>query len=152
MTPQEFEQKHNVRLLNKKDSWFWRILGRIAPGMLHYFWATYRFPFCKTTVAYPDTVIDPMDPKHIPVVEHELDHHYRWFNKMGGPVATFFVYFLVPFPIIFSGRWFFERTAYLIQINKYGYSIEWAVNTLWKSYIFPWPKPLMRWWFEQHKG
>jgi len=62
-------------------------------------------------------------------------------------MKMFWLVWLLPLPVLFSGRWFIERAAYLDGIIKYGDDVEKCVNTLWDGYLWPWPKPLMRKWF-----
>jgi len=62
---------------------------------------------------------------------------------------AFWLYLFLPLPVLFSGRWYFERHAYLHNIINHGYSIERVVDTLWNNYLWCWPKPLMKKWFER---
>jgi len=56
--------------------------------------------------------------------------------------------FLVPLPVLLSGRWYVEREAYLDEIRRGRKTIDRAVEQLWGfGYLYPWLPFLMRRWF-----
>ena len=42
-----------------------------------------------------------------------------------------------------------ERDPWLLSIQRGGWSVDGAVDTLWQSYLWPWPKVWMKRWFEK---
>lgn len=145
MTIAEFEQKHGVRLIPKSKSKFMWLVGLILGKRFMDFWITYRLPFQKaTTITYPPKTDDPM--KYKSVLEHELVHA-KLLEKWYGPVLGALLVSVFPLPILFSGRWFIERSAYLCNILNHGYEVDWVIDTLWDNYLFCWPKSLMKRWF-----
>lgn len=81
------------------------------------------------------------------IIEHELVHigqARRW------PGWFQLSYLLLPLPFgLAYFRWVWERRAYLVDIRAGRLSIEEVVDTLWASYGWCWPRPLMRRWFER---
>lgn len=86
------------------------------------------------------------------IINHELVHvkQYKDLGKLG----FLLWYFILPLPFFFSGRWWLERKAYLVDLNYYmsiGYTKEYSVNMIVKEidrfYVRPWPKTLMKKWF-----
>lgn len=147
----EFEEKNNVNLRSKSSSLFMRILGFFIPGFMDRFWTTIRLPFDKRpTIYYPVfySNIENSPADRTSVLDHELVH-VEDMRSSWGLFKMFWLVWALPLPIIFSGRWYIERQAYLVSIIKHGYTIDYVVNTLWSSYLFPWPKPIMRRWFEK---
>lgn len=64
---------------------------------------------------------------------------------------------LAPLSLGFAwGRWRVEREAYLTNIRartdpkERAEVIEWIVNSLWKNYLWTWPRSWMRAWFEEN--
>lgn len=110
------------------------------------FWTTYRLPFKKPVITYPNDINNPMLYPHI--LEHEIIH-VEDMRSPWGLFKSFCLVWLLPLPIFFSGRWFIERKAYLHNIKNHNYEIEWVVDTLWNSYGWCWPKFLMRRWFNK---
>jgi hypothetical protein len=100
-------------------------------------------------IYYPISVEDPMDKKYYDVRHHEYIHFVQ-FSRYGY-LGVLIIYFIFPLPILFSGRWFIERKAYLWDLCFTKITINEVVNTLWKFYLFPWPKFLMKRWFEKMK-
>lgn len=153
MNKNEFEKQHDVKVICKSESKLMSLIGWFFPAFMTYFWTTYRLPFGKPTITYPTSVSDPM--KSQSVLEHELVH-CKDMRSGWGLFKMFWLVWLLPMPIIFSGRWFIERHAYLHNILNHGYELERAVSILWNGYGWAWPKPLMRRWFEKavkkHKG
>jgi hypothetical protein len=109
------------------------------------FWMTYRLPFQKDVrVTYPDKELSPATSD---VLKHELFHVVQ-FSTWYGPIVILLLVSILPLPIIFSGRWFVERHAYLADIKAMRRTTKDAVNFLWYSYGWCWPKSLMRKWFD----
>jgi len=161
MNIQEFEQKYNVNLILKKKSRFMRFVGFfLGRSFMEDFWTTYRLPFQKKgTITYPDSndlsKYEEIPKWMWPTLEHELIH-IEDMKSGWGLFKMFWLVWLLPLPIIFSGRWFIERHAYLHNILNHGRSIEKSVDVLWSGYGWAWPKCLMRKWFNkkvaEHKG
>jgi len=150
MNLEQFEQKHDVKLISKKDSLFMKIVGKIlffiTPNFMEDFFTTARLPFQKGAIYYPTKVADPMRYGH--VLEHELQHVGQQKTSLGLFKSALAMIF--PLPILFSGRWFYiERDPYLNDIKKGRITVEKAVSRLWHSYFFPFPRYFMRRWFEK---
>lgn len=112
---------------------------------MRYSWTAYRFPFERhVTVVHPDG-IDPSETRFEGAVEHEM-YHARYIETAWGLVKAYVLSFF-PLPIIFSGRWFLEREAYLINIKRGDYTIDEVVRLLWENYGYCWPRFLMRGWY-----
>lgn len=110
------------------------------------FWTTYRLPFGDPIIAHPPG-IDPMLPRYDWIREHELMH----VEQQRGPwglVSSALLYFLIPLPVLFSGRWFIEREPYLHDIQRGHQTPGRAAAVLWSSYFWPWPRAWMQRWFE----
>jgi len=148
MSQEEFEKKFDVKLVNKKDSLVMKItvifLKPFCPDFMTNFFTTYRLPFQKGTIVYPDG-LDPM--RFSDVLEHELIHIEQEKTAWGLFKSAILVS-VFPLPIIFSGRWYLEREPYLNDIRKGRYTVEEAVDLLWGSYGWAWPKSLMTKWFK----
>lgn len=122
-----------------------RLLAPFAP--IDKWWMVYRLPFQKRVIiTYPPRVREPWATR---TYQHELYHARHQFAKWWGPWFVPLLAGLLPLPIIFSGRWFIERWAYLEDIKAGRRTVEGAVRILWKMYGKPWPKELMRRWFER---
>lgn len=147
MTKHEFEQLHGVRLRNKRDLWWARVVSWVWSDFSWDWWTTVRFPFRRGVIGYPMGVMDPMDEQYAQVRAHELVHVEQ--QRGIGLLWSVLLYFFVPLPICFSGRWFIERPAYLADILAEGKTVDAAVQTLWRFYVCPWPRFLMRRWFEK---
>ena len=143
----EFEKKHDVKLIAKYDSKLMSLIGFFLKSFMTDFWTTYRLPWTKPIITYPDGTKDPLS--HISTLEHELIHTDD-VRSFLGLLKTFLLYFFVPLPVLFSGRWYVEFPAYLNDITKYNMNVERAVDILWSSYLWCWPKPLMRKKFYKH--
>jgi hypothetical protein len=143
----------DVRFICKGDSWLMRILGVVlrlfgVRNFLADFWTTIRLPFGDPTIYYPVGVRDPFASEHTTVLKHEMVHVAQQCTALGLYQSALLCVFL-PLPVLFSGRWFLEREAWLVSIRGGDWSLEGAVQVLWASYFFPWPRPLMRAWFER---
>ncbi len=145
MTREEFEKKHDVKLISKADDVLMRIIAFFSP-VWNDFWTTYRLPFGKTRITYSPDTKDPMEREDM--LEHEL-FHVPQFKPFWGPWFWIPMATIAPLPIVFSGRWFLERHAFLNDIRKGRKTVDRAVRTLWISYMLAWPPPLMRWWFNR---
>jgi hypothetical protein len=133
-------------LLPASQSWLRRLLAALYMVPMERVWMTYRLPFQGAVqITYPDAVEKPMASR---LVSHELIHA-RWLAKWWGPVAGLLLAALVPLPIFFSGRWFIERHAHLHDIEAGYCTVEKAADRLWNKYLWAWPRPLMRRWFEK---
>lgn len=120
------------------------VLGR---GFLTDFWTTWRAPFQRSVrIGYPDTVTHPEE--YAGVIVHELVHAAQ-FRPWWGPLWVALLAALLPLPVLFSGRWFVERHAYLLDIRDGRHSVDGAVYLLWHRYGWAWPPGLMRRWFER---
>jgi hypothetical protein len=140
----DWEAKHDVRLLSKKDSLPMRFV-RMFLWSFDSFWTTYRLPFCKPVIAYPPRVVDPTIWEKI--LLHELVH-VEQFRPWYGPLKMALLAAIFPLPILFSGRWHIERDAYLQDIRIGRLTTDEAVDSLWYGYMWPWPRPWMRRWFQ----
>jgi hypothetical protein len=145
---EDFEKNNNVRILQKDKSWamkfvnfFFMLCGN--HNFMTDFWTTYRLPFQKATITYPDK-LDML--RDLPILEHEM-FHVRQMRPWYGLVKSGLLVALLPLPFIFSGRWFIERDPYLNDIAKSRYTIDEAVDILWYYYGWAWPKSLMKKWF-----
>jgi hypothetical protein len=142
-----------IRFVAKRDSSLMRFLGFlltwVTPQFMDQFWTT-----LGSTIYYPTSVINPRHEKYATIVWHESIHveqfyTYSWFLMVCA--YTFF-----PLPILFSGRWWIERGAYLVTLlceikENPSCNIEARVDAivemLWSSYAWPWPKKWMKAWF-----
>jgi len=142
-----------IIFISKSESKFMRLINFISyPFMLGKF-NTQFFTTIKNTIYYPVVVEDLFSQQYEDTIEHELVH-VEQFKKMG--VILFFLFYIfLPLPILFSGRWFLERKAYMVQINTQKKQehkenmISLVVDSLWKNYFFPYPRSLMTKWFKK---
>lgn len=138
-----------IRFIRKDESRLMRVLAAllgIVGIRFEQFWTTIRLPFGEPTIYYPAGVLDPLGPRYDGVRAHELEHveqQRTWY----GLLWSYFAYLLVPLPVGFSGRWFIERNPFLGDIRRGMKSVDQVVELLWRSYLFPWPRFLMRRWF-----
>lgn len=131
-------------LIPANKSWFRQAIRPVVS--LDRWWLTYRFPFQKRTkVTYPPRM-SRAEAETSDTLQHELVH-VGWFDTWWGPWAIPLLVVFFPLPILFSGRWFVERPAYLADIRAGRHTVESAVEALWRGYLFPWPRSLMRRWF-----
>lgn len=142
-----FEAMNRVRFRPKSELWWARAIGFFWADFMTKWWTTIRFPFQLSVIAYPDG-IDPMEPRYAWIVAHEMEH----VEQQRGPWGLFksaMLCFFVPLPVVFSGRWYLEREPYLHNILGGHKTIDKAVDNLWRFYLWAWPKPRMRRWFER---
>lgn len=136
----------HVRFVRKDHSFWMRLIGVFSPRFLSDWWTTWRWPFGQPTIYYPTRVANPA--RFPDTLEHE-GIHVRQQEPWWGPYWTLFLATVIPAPIIWSGRWFIERPAYLHDIRRGRLTIEQSIDILWRSYGWCWPRPLMRVWFEK---
>lgn len=122
-----------------RDSVVMKFIGRFIGDN---FWVT-----IGDTIYYPATIKDPTYPQYRVVREHEAMHVAQF--KKYGVLLMALMYIAFPLPILFSGRWFIERNPYLHDIKSGAVTINEAVSMLARFYLYPWPKTLMRRWFER---
>ncbi len=137
-----------VRFIRKDQSRLMRVISYFFPAN-RMFWTTVRFPFGGPRVYYPEYVGDPHD--HGMIVHHEMVHVDQQ-KTAWGLFKTFWLAWLLPLPIGFSGRWFIERDAFLGDIKRLGgtdLAIAAAVSDLHSGYLWPWPRKLMYAWFKK---
>lgn len=146
MTIEEFEKKYNVRLIPKNKSKLMKAVGIFSKKFMTDYWTTYRVFGSKPTISYSVGETNPMG--RMDMLEHELIH-VEDMRSTWGLIKTAALYFAVPLPILFSGRWFVERKAYLHDIKAGHDSVDSAIESLWRGYIYPWPRRLMRKWFNK---
>ncbi len=104
------------------------------------------------TIYYPTNIevvdVDNNLSIYAPILEHELIH-IQQKEKWG--ILWQISYIFLPLPILFAWfRWRWEREAYLININKYNWNIEFIADTLWSNYGWTWPKSWMTKWFKEN--
>jgi hypothetical protein len=135
-----------IKVVPKSESILMKIIGaflwitRICPKFMESYWTT-----IGDTVYTPRNVINPCHKIYDGIWDHEAVH-VMWFKKHGVLLAAL-LYILVPLPFIFSGRWYFERDAYLQDIRSGRITIQSAVDELWSNYGWCWPKRWMHEWF-----
>lgn len=160
MTIEEFEKQNKVKLILKKKSRFMRFSAFfLGKGFMENFWTTYRLPFKGPVITYPDSndisKFENIPDWAVPVLEHEMIH-VEDLRSTWGLVKSALLVSVLPLPVLFSGRWFLERHAYLHGMVKYGDDVDERVEALWNGYFYPWPKSLMKKWFlkkiAEHKG
>lgn len=130
------------------EDWLRRLLKGMVPRQ---FFMVYRLPFSRTTkLTYPDHKFNPDNPddrarckKLLKHEKYHIDFNETWW----GPWMVL-LWMIFPFPVLFSGRWFLERGAFLVDIRNQRVTVEEAVECLWVDYKWAWPKPLMRRWFQ----
>lgn len=133
-----------IRVVAKKDSRFWRLLGKVSKVAYELTWTTIGH-----TIYYPPYVTDPFLPKYEVDIAHELVH-VKQYEKYGVPLFLF-LYLFIPLPCFFSYfRWRFEREAYLEDLANSNIKIQQVIDILWKDYFYPWPRSWMNKWFEKN--
>lgn len=121
-----------------------RLIRWLVP--LRKWWLTYRLPGqTVATVTHP-AGMTTKEAKRADTLQHERVHAED-FARPWAPLWILALVLLFPLPVLFSGRWFVERHAYLHDIRRGADTVEGAVHTLWSGYGWCWPKPLMRRWF-----
>lgn len=136
-----------IMIVNKGDSPLMRALALVlGRQFLTRFWTTWRLPFQRAVrIGYP-AGMTRSDAAASTVVAHEM-HHARQVWPWYGPLWVLPCAALLPLPVLFSGRWWIERGAYLDDIRDGRITTEQAVDVLWRAYGWCWPRPLMRRWF-----
>lgn len=140
-------------LIRKDTSCLMRVLSRVlwifgVRRFMTDFWTTIRLPFGRPTIYYPTTVSNPFDLRHSAVLAHEAVHARQQLGFFG-LWSSILLYLVFPLPVLFSGRWWLEREAYLVSIRRGGWSVDEVVEVLWGSYFYPWPRAWMRAWFKR---
>lgn len=140
-----FEERHGVDLVRKDRDALSRVIGWVWPRFLTYWWTVIRLPWWhRPRILYPSTLDSPF--RQPVALQHELVHvpQVQGWRLLWSALLLF----LLPLPVLFSGRWFLERRPFLVHLRN-GVPIDEVVNLLWWSYLFPWPRWLMRRWFER---
>lgn len=143
---QDFGQLNDCRLVRKDTDRLSRAIGFFWPAFLSAWWTTYRLPWWeRPKILYPTTVRSPF--QHPVALAHEKAHLPQtrgcWRLLWSGLLC-----FVLPLPVLCSGRWFLERGPYLVDIRN-GARIPDVVDKLWRRYWWPWPARSMRLWFER---
>lgn len=137
-------KKQGVKVRTKDEVWWWRAIGKVFPPLYKRYWTTMTARTIWAPAFYSTSDLE----KDATTIRHELVHaeqarKYPFFWQLG--------YLIVFFPVFFAYvRWVSERWGYMVNIReggRYEDTIEWAVDSLWNGYAWPWPKPLMRRWF-----
>lgn len=147
---------NHVVVIRKEDSWPMRAMAWLmnrAPDIKHadgtrerrgdrfmrVYVTTYRLPFQdRPTIAVPDRY-DWMSPGLEWLRCHEMVHaddlRSAWDLLKMALLLTLF-----PLPIYFSGRWYIERDAMVIDIRAGVKTPEKVAEMLWDDYLMAWPK------------
>ena len=138
---------YKIKLVSKEKSWLMKLIGNllwfITPTFMDRFW---------TTLAR--TIYHPGPPREYNrvwferyrgIFEHEMIHVQQWIRW--GPLM-WLLWIIFPLPLVHWGLWVIEREAYINDIRNGRKSIEEAVNQIWYGYGWPWPRFLMRRWFQ----
>jgi hypothetical protein len=139
---------HGARVVAKQGSRRMRVLAALLWPINRAFMGRYWTTLGRT-VYYPTSVSDPF--AHADILEHELVHVRQW-QRFG--LWMWLSYLLLPLP--FGLAWFrfrWEREAYLVEISRAEdreREIDRVVDALWHGYGWPWPRSLMRRWFQHH--
>lgn len=123
----------------RSTHWLPRLLNKFGGGA---YWMT-----IGNTIYYPDVYDLETAKLFTDLIDHEKVHieQYKKYTVPG----FLFLYVLVPLPIFFAYfRWRFEREAYMVQL-RLGVEVEEIVKSLSSGYGYPWPKFLMRSWFNK---
>jgi hypothetical protein len=164
-----------AEFVRKTDSTLMRVISWVLPRqfMLHY-WTTIGSTIYVPTKYDEDKDWGSLAwrARHIEVIRHE-HVHVEQFATLGLAVMALLyigpILITLPIAVLFYGvwwlwaiaglsllgsfgfawgRWFVERTAYLVQV-KTPEDVEWAVSVLWSFYGWCWPKAWMRRWFKE---
>lgn len=158
-------------LVTSRQSFVRRVLNRLlGESYRAHTTMVYRLPFQKyVRVTVPDKALrhdvvvdfDIMQAVHIlglKMWRHEAVHVAQ-FSTWYGPYVYPLLATILPLPMFFSGRWFIERDAFLSDIRSTigdrphtdlcTYVVNEYVEHLHQSYLRPWPRPLMRKWFQK---
>ena len=133
-----------VQVRSKSESRLMRtigwVLGLLGISFTERFWTTIsgKIIWAPTTAN-----LDNLEGYAV-TLRHEMTHIRQARDY---PVWFQLSYLLLPLPFLFAyGRWHWERQAYLVDIRA-GRPVEDIVQSLWRNYLFTWPKPWMRAWF-----
>lgn len=118
------------------------VLGIFGIDFMDSFWTTIS---SKRIYAPNGVDLDRLDLYEV-IIRHELVHvaqARKW------PVWFQVSYLLFPLPFGLAWcRWYWERAAFMVDIKAGRLTVEQAVNML-SRYGWPWPKGLMRRFFEK---
>jgi hypothetical protein len=144
-----------VRIVRKDKSWVMRTLGAVFKLFGYDFMARAWTTIGPKTIYAPTWVPEDINTREDLTqwqigLLHELVH-IKQARKY--PVIWQFTYLFVFFPVLLAWfRWRWEREAYLtVNINKFGQNSDEIADTIWRVYLFPWPKGAMKKWFNKHK-
>lgn len=157
------ETKKPIRFVRKSESWLMRAIGFVllpfTPTFMEKFWTTLGHTIYTPTKLDADkdwgTAI--WLQRHAHVINHEAIHVLQ-AERWGMLVQAFLVLGPTPLPVLLSwGRWRVEREAYLPRIaaarrdgNRADVT-DWIVDTLWRNYMWTYPRGWMRDWFDAHQ-
>lgn len=139
-----------MRLVAKFLSIFPKIDGRTRGEIFMTEYATtYRKPWDKLPIfAVPDEW-DLSDKRREGLWEHERVHADD-MRTLWQLTKMFCLLLFFPMPIIFSGRWYIERYAKLVNMRRGELTPEKAADDLWGFYLWAWPRKMaIKWWKEQ---
>lgn len=132
----------------KESDWVMRFLALFG-GNFMLRATTYRLPFMRyTRICVPNRFFELSGAQKESILRHER-FHVRQFAPWYGPWVIVILQFILPLPVFLSGRWFIERHAYLDEIRHGELLRESAVRILWEQYGWPWPRCLMKRWFDK---
>lgn len=144
----------DVKYISKADSWLMKLAGfftKIFGVPFSRMWTTMgsRIYYPATMAKYPAEGTDGAKAawiaQHQAIIQHELVHVAQF--KRWTIFGVGFLYLIFPLPVLFSGRWWIERPAYLLDIRSGYRTPQSAAHTLTKSYFYPWPNKWMIDWF-----
>lgn len=122
---------------------------RRGDRFMGYYATTCRLPFQKIPwIAHPDDW-DVTDTQYEDLWAHEK-HHADDERTGWGLFKMFWLVWLLPLPVVLSGRWYIERWAFLEDIRKGRITLEEGADRLWNDYLLAWPRPwAIQWWKDQ---
>lgn len=156
-----FRKKSELRLM-RAVAWFLNRLPKVVRGegysavriprgdlFMRSYATTYRLPCQKLPwAAHPD-LWDVVDPRFRDLWDHE-GIHAKDMSTAWGLFKMFWLLWLLPLPVVISGRWYIERWVFLQDIERGPLTLEQAAEILWRDYFFAWPRSwAIRWWKAQ---
>ena len=110
------------------------------------FVTTYRLPGQRRSIVAVPSDISVIDPRLKWLWEHEAVHVEQQ-RTFFGLLKSFFLLWLVPLPVVLSGRWYIKRHAFMVDLRAGIKTPEEAAELLWRDYLWAWPKRWAeRWW------